>query len=113
MPGTRVLVVDDNRDAADSLAGLFGIVGYDVRTRYDGLAGLAAAREFHPAACVLDIHMPGLDGCDLARAIRAEFGPTVKLVAVTGVTGGEYDERIRQAGFDARFAKPADPAALL
>jgi CheY-like chemotaxis protein len=63
--------------------------------------------------CVLDIHMPGMDGCELARNIRAEVGDAVRLVAVTGVTGGEHDNRIAAAGFDARFAKPADLPALI
>jgi CheY-like chemotaxis protein len=109
----RVLVVDDNEDAAETLATLFDLVGCETRTEYDGAAGLDAAREFRPDACVLDIHMPGMNGCELAKVIRAERGDGVRLLALTGVTGGAYDERIAEAGFDARFAKPADLPALL
>jgi CheY-like chemotaxis protein len=109
----RVLVVDDNEDSAETLATLFDLVGYETRTEYDGRAGLDTAREFRPDVCVLDIHMPGLDGCHLARAIRDEFDGKVRIVAVTGVTGGEYDQRIQEAGFDATFAKPADLPSLL
>jgi two-component system, sensor histidine kinase len=107
MNGIRVLVVDDNEDAAETMAVLFDFIGCGNRTEYDGLTGLEAAREFWPDACVLDIHMPGMSGCDLAKHIRAELGDRVRLLALTGVTGEGYDDRIAAAGFDARFAKPA------
>jgi two-component system OmpR family response regulator len=109
----RVLVVDDNVDAAETLSALLDLVGCDTRTEYDGRVALETARAFKPGACVLDIHMPGLDGCRLARALRAEFDGELRLVAVTGVTGGDYDERMAGAGFDARFAKPADPERIV
>jgi two-component system OmpR family response regulator len=108
----RVLVVDDNEDQAETLAVLLDLAGYDTRTEYNGPAALETAREFRPDACVLDIHMPGLDGCGLAKAIREEFGD-VCLVAVTGVTGGTRDRRVMEAGFRARYAKPADPNELI
>jgi CheY-like chemotaxis protein len=108
----RVLVVNDNEDQAETLAVLLDWAGYDTRTEYDGRAALETVREFRPDACVLDIHMPGMDGCGLAEAIRAEFDD-VCLVAVTGVTGGQYDRRITEAGFLAKFAKPANPNILI
>lgn len=77
----------------------------------DGPSALAVAADFRPTACVLDISMPGMDGYELARRLRALL-PTVYLVAVTGTYGGEHDERLVDAGFDLRLIKPADPAAL-
>ncbi|MFO0847217.1 MAG: response regulator [Gemmataceae bacterium] len=112
-PAVRVLVADDNRDAADSLALMLALLGYDTRTVYDGERACATAAEFEPDACLLDVHMPGVDGCEVARRVRAAFGHRVLLVAITGVTGGEYDERVSRAGFNARFAKPCDPNELM
>lgn len=112
-PPIRVLCVDDNRDAAVSLAELLEMVGFDTRFAVDGPSGLDEALTFRPDACVLDVHMPGMDGCELARRLRAAFGGRLFLVAVTGVTGGEFDRRVDEAGFDLRFAKPADPEVLV
>jgi CheY-like chemotaxis protein len=108
----RVLVVDDNADAALSLAMLLRILGQDVRTAPDGHAALATAQEFPPDVAFLDIGMPGMSGYDLARAFRAKWGTTVRLVALTG--WGQDDDRRRShdAGFDEHLTKPADLAAL-
>lgn len=57
--------------------------------------------------------MPGLNGCELAKALRSEFGGEMRLLAVTGVTGGEHDARMMESGFDDRFAKPADPNEIV
>jgi CheY-like chemotaxis protein len=80
----RVLVVDDNRDAADSLALLLRLWGYDSRVSYDGVHALQRAHDFHPDCLLLDINMPGMDGYTVARRLRQEpeLG-SVKLVALT------------------------------
>jgi CheY-like chemotaxis protein len=112
-PGLRVLCVDDNRDAAVSLAELFELVGFDSRFACDGEAGLREALEFHPDVCVLDINMPGLDGCELADRLRQVFGRNVILIAVTGVANWQQCQRIAEAGFDVRLTKPADPDVMI
>ena len=108
-PGqARVLVVDDNEDAADSLATLLDVLGYDVRVAYDGPDAIVAADEFQPAAALLDIGLPKLSGYDIARHMRSTRGDAVLLVAITG-WGQEDDRRkARDAGFDHHFTKPAD-----
>jgi len=110
--GRRVLVVDDNRDAADTLAHLFGAAGYEVRTAYDGPEALTVADDFRPEAAVLDIGLPQMDGYEVARRLRGRFGAGLLLVAVTGYGTEEDRRRAVDAGFDAHFAKPADPIAL-
>lgn len=112
-PGLRVLCVDDNRDAAVSLAELFELVGFDSRFACDGESGLAEALDFRPDVCVLDINMPKLDGCELAGRLRAAFGRDVVLIAVTGVANWQQCQRIAEAGFDVRLTKPADPDVLI
>jgi len=109
----RVLVVDDNEDAADSLATLLGVMGYEVRTAYDGPEAITAADEFQPAVALLDIGLPQLSGYDIARHVRQRRGNEVLLVAITG-WGQEGDKlKAREAGFDHHFTKPVDYAALL
>ena len=106
-------MVDDNRDAADSMASLLRAMGHDVRVAYGGVDGLAQAGTFVPQIALLDIGMPDMDGHALARAIRAlDVGPTMLLVALTG--WGQHDdrERSRAAGFDEHVAKPIDVATL-
>lgn len=106
----RVLVVDDNRDAADSLRMVLQMLGYEVRTLYSGEGVLAAAREFEPDCIVLDIGLPGRSGYDIAQAIRKdERLQTVRLIALTAYTD---EARIRAAGFDHHFVKPIDPLLL-
>ena len=109
----RVLVVDDNEDAADSLATLLGVMGYEVRTAYDGPEAITAADEFQPAVALLDIGLPQLSGYDIARHVRERRGKDVLLVAITG-WGQEGDKlKAREAGFDHHFTKPADFGVLL
>ena len=109
----RVLVVDDNADAADSLATLLGVMGYEVRTAYDGPEAIEAADEFNPAVALLDIGLPKLSGYDIARHVRARRGDEVLLVAITGWGQEEDRRRSREAGFDHHFTKPADFGVLL
>ena len=108
----RVLCVDDNKDAASSLAYLLGVVGYDARACFDGPSALTAAAEFRPHVCMLDINMPEMNGYELARRLR-ELLDRPLLMAVTAVTGAEFERRAAEAGFDRWFAKPADPMELI
>jgi signal transduction histidine kinase/CheY-like chemotaxis protein len=112
-PGRRVLVVDDNVDAADSLAMVLRVGGYDARTAHDGLAALQMAEGFRPEVVLLDIGLPKMDGYEVARRLRERVGSeNVFLVAITGY-GQEGDRRrAEEAGFDAHLVKPADPTAL-
>jgi CheY-like chemotaxis protein len=106
----RVLVVDDNQDAADSLCALLRAWGYDFRTAYDGKAGWEAALEYRPDCVVLDIAMPGLDGYALARRLRQQAGlEQTKLVALTAFSDEAHARRAQEAGFDYHLVKPADP----
>jgi len=111
-PGMRVLVADDNRDAADSLQRILALYGYDARAAYDGNAALALCEAFRPHVAVLDIGMPGASGYDVARALRERLGNGVKLIALTG-WGQEGDRRrAMEAGFDFHLTKPIDPGVL-
>lgn len=108
----RVLVIDDNRDGANVMAMLVESFGGTARTAYDGESGLAKLREFRPSVVLLDIGMPGMDGYEVCRRIRAQLGGAVGVVALTG-WGHEKDKQAAvEAGFDAHLTKPADPARL-
>lgn len=111
--GRRILVVDDNRDAADSLAMMLRYAGADVRLSYDGFGALDTMSGYRPDVVLLDIGMPGLNGCDLARTIRSDpvYGG-VLLVALTG--WGQAADRMRshEAGIDHHLVKPVDFAVL-
>ena len=108
----RVLVADDNRDAADSLQRILALYGHDVRVAYDGSAAVRLGEEFHPRVAILDIGMPGTNGYEVARALRSRNGPQVTLVALTG-WGQEADRRrASEAGFDFHLTKPVDPGML-
>src|SRR5438067_1102716 len=109
----RLLLVDDNVDAASTQAALLRILGHEVEVAYDGEAALEKAREFRPEIVLLDLGMPGMDGFEVARRLRAsKEGRRVKLVAQTGWGQEEDRRRTREAGFDAHLAKPVDIASL-
>jgi two-component system CheB/CheR fusion protein len=108
----RILVVDDNRDAADSLCMLLASRGHDVRAAYDGLEAVGAAVTFRPDVVLLDIGLPKLSGNDAARRIREARGDGVLLVAVTGWGQEEDRKRAQEAGFDHHLTKPVDPQAI-
>lgn len=108
----RVLVVDDNRDAALMTAMLVEQLGGECRTAYDGESGLAAMRDHRPDVVLLDIGMPGIDGYETCRRIRRQFGDAVVVVALTGFGQDQDKEHAVDAGFNAHLTKPADPAAL-
>jgi PAS domain S-box-containing protein len=109
----RILVVDDNVDAAQSLAQFLAMVGHEVCTAYGGPAALEVARASRPEAVLLDIGMPGMDGYELARRLRQEPGlERVLLVALTGYGQEEDRRRSRQAAIDYHLVKPVDPETL-
>jgi CheY-like chemotaxis protein/two-component sensor histidine kinase len=110
----RVLVVDDNRDAATTLAMLLTIKKYDVHTRYSGAEALTAVADLQPTVVLLDIGMPGMDGYETARQIRQlPQGQHVVLIALTGYGQEEDKQRSQVAGFDSHLTKPVDLPALL
>jgi PAS domain S-box-containing protein len=109
----RVLVVDDNRDAAASLAMMLSLVGHDTRTAHDGLEALELAEAFRPDVILLDIGLPKLNGYDTCRRIREQpWGTEMFIVAVTGWGQEDARRRSQEAGFDHHLVKPVDFAAL-
>ena len=111
-PHARILVVDDNEDAANSLATLLEVMGYEVRTAYDGPEAIAAADEFNPAVALLDIGLPGMDGYEVAARLRPMLGNEAVLVALTGYGQEEDRQRAFAAGFDLHLVKPTSVEAL-
>ena len=110
----RVLVVDDNRDSADSLSLLLRNEGYVVDTAYDGAEAIRLADTNRPQVVLLDIQMPRLSGYDIVRELRRyERAPRPYLVAVSA--WGQESDRLaaKQAGFDLHLTKPVDPAQLI
>ena len=109
----RVLVVDDNHDAAHSVADLLALGGHEVRTAADGREALTVAEHFSPEVVVLDIGLPILDGYEVAARLRTMDGTRgALLLALTGYGQQDDRERAEAAGFDHHFVKPADPVAL-
>lgn len=111
--GSRVLVVDDNEDGAQTLGALLTANGHDVRVFYDARTALAAATANPPEIAFIDLNMPVMDGFELARKLRElPSSQAIRLIAVTGM-GREADVmRSRAAGFDAHLTKPADPEKI-
>jgi CheY-like chemotaxis protein len=110
----RVLCVDDNRDAAETLALLLELVGFDTRACYDGPSALALAAEFQPDVCLLDINMPAMDGHELAVRLRETAGGRpVYLVAATARSSDDDRDRTADAGFHRHLVKPVELPALL
>ncbi len=110
--GLRVLVVDDNIDAATTLARLLTLLGHDVTLAHDGPGALAAAAAARPQLVLLDIGLPGMDGYAVAARLRAAGHDRAALVALTGYGGEEDVRRSSLAGFDRHLVKPVDVAAL-
>ncbi|MDY3558005.1 ATP-binding protein [Gemmata sp. JC673] len=109
----RILIVDDNPDAGDSLATLLEMTGHRVEVARSGSQGLEVAARLKPEVAVLDLGLPGMNGYELAGRIRAEpFGRATVLVALTGYGQEEDRRRTKEAGFDHHLTKPADLAAL-
>ncbi len=110
--GRRVLVVDDNADAADTLADLLRMLGHDVEVAYDGTTAVEAARARPPDVVLCDLGLPDLDGFEVARRIRAAAPNRVRLLAVSGYAQPEDVARATEAGVDGHVAKPPDPDQL-
>ena len=105
----HVLVVDDHHDSAECLGMLLEALGAVVRVAHDGSEALAAFDECRPAAVLLDIGMPGMDGYEVARQIRGRaVGKRVSLIALTGWSQEKHRRRARKAGFDHYLLKPPD-----
>jgi signal transduction histidine kinase/ActR/RegA family two-component response regulator len=110
----RVMVVDDNVDAADSLADILGMEGFEVRACYAGDEALSLARQFRPEVVFLDLNMPGMSGIELAAALRAEAGGSpARLIALTGMGQKTDIDATRAAGFAAHLTKPAPAAEVI
>ncbi len=111
--GFRILIVDDNRDMADSMALLLEQFGNHVRTAYGGAQALQTFRSFLPEVLLLDIHMPDIDGLDVARHVRSlPQGDRVLMVALSGQATRRDKHRSRQAGIDHHVLKPVDAIIL-
>jgi two-component system CheB/CheR fusion protein len=109
----RVLVIEDNEDAAETLQAALELNGHEVAVAFDGPRGLERARAFGPEAVLCDIGLPGMDGYAVARAFRSDAAlRDIPLVALTGYALPEDLERARAAGFDRHLAKPPDLATL-
>jgi CheY-like chemotaxis protein len=110
----RVLIVDDNADAAETLRLLMqALGGGDVQTASNGTEALAIGAKLRPDLVLLDLGMPGMDGYELARRMRAEsWGKQARLVALTGWGQEQFRRRSKEAGFDRHMTKPADTEAL-
>lgn len=113
-PGRKVLVVDDNRDSADSLAMILQTMGHEVQIAYDGLEALKTAEAFRPEVILMDVSMPHLNGLQAAEHIRSkDWGQGIVICALTGYGQREDRRRSEQAGIDHHLVKPVDPAQVL
>jgi PAS domain S-box-containing protein len=111
--GRRILIVDDNRDSATTLAMLLRLSGHEIRTAYDGDDAVEQAAAYQPDVILLDIGLPGMNGYDACRAIRKlPAGKSIVLVALTGWGQEEDRRKSREAGFDDHLVKPVDHDAL-
>ena len=111
--GRRLLVIDDNKDAAESMSMLFELWGYEVVCAFDGRAALETAVKYRPDAVFLDIGLPGMDGYQIAERLRElPEGTRAVLVAITGYGQDEDRRRSRDAGIDHHLVKPVSPEAL-
>jgi CheY-like chemotaxis protein len=112
-PARRVLVVDDNEDAAESLAALLRIFGHEVSVALDGEQALALAPEVKPEVVLLDLGMPRMDGREVARRMRAApWGSSPRIFALSGLGGDDDRARSREAGCDEHLVKPVSPESL-
>src|SRR4051794_6330277 len=110
----RVLCVDDNEDAANSLGTLLRLTGFVTEVCHDAAAALALIDRFKPEACVLDVSMPGMDGCELALRLRGGTdGKGLLLVAVTALGDPAAQQRTAYAGLDLHLTKPVPPQRLV
>jgi CheY-like chemotaxis protein len=110
----RVLVVDDNADAAETVADLLRMEGHRVEAVNDGATALRAAQELEPVVAFIDLDMPEMNGIELAARLRStSHGRDMRIVALTGMGQQSDRARTRAAGFDEHLTKPADPQRIL
>ena len=109
----RVLVVDDDRDAADTTANLLTICGADARACYCGATALETLSTFPAEVCILDLSMPDMQGWEVAMLIRLEVTDPPYLAALTAYSDETHRNLVRETGFDLHLVKPVDPATLL
>jgi two-component system, chemotaxis family, CheB/CheR fusion protein len=110
-PIMRILVVDDDRDTADSMAILLQMHGHEVAAAYNGLSALLEASNRHPDVVLLDLGMPAMDGYELAKSLRHRI-PEAVLIALSGYTQDAHKTHAREAGIDHYLIKPVDPLQL-
>lgn len=108
----KILVVDDNADAADSLAALLKVLGHDAKRVTDPRLAVPTALQMNPEVAFLDIGMPHINGYELAAMLRETFGPKMRLIALTGYGSVRDREVSRLVGFDAHLLKPAELHAI-
>jgi len=112
--GCRLLVADDLREIADSLAKVLALMGHTVQVAYDGEQAVRIAETFRPEVALLDLGMPKLNGYEACRRIRStDWGRRITVIAQTGWGQDEDRRRTREAGFDHHVLKPVDPGALV
>ena len=108
----HILIVDDRRDTADSLAMVLTLTGYSTGVAYNGLAALDAARRRRPDVVVLDLGMPVMNGYEVARRLREMYGQTMLVIAVTGFGREEDRKRSLESGVTMHLVKPVEPVQL-
>jgi CheY-like chemotaxis protein len=108
-PRRRILIADDNRDSADSMGMILRATGHEVEVVYDGLEAVSAARRMRPEVMVLDIGMPGMNGYDVAQAVRREpWSADTAIIALTGWGQDTDRQRSKDAGIDMHLVKPVE-----
>jgi len=107
-----VLLIEDNDDAREAVAALLELEGCVVETAAEGVSGIEIVRTKRPDVALIDIGLPGIDGYEVARRIRALGAPQPYMVALTGYGRQEDRDRAAEAGFDTHLVKPVDPSAL-
>jgi DNA-binding response OmpR family regulator len=113
-PRCRILIADDNRDAAQALEILLQIEGFETATAFDGLEAVEIADQFRPKILILDISMPGLSGYEVARRVRRfNWAANSKIVALTAWSDDLARANAKRSGFDSFLVKPFDPATFV
>ena len=106
--GSRILIVDDNKDLATSLARLLRLLGHEVEVVFDGLKAIEAVRAYHPRVILLDLGLPSIDGYQVARNLRQEGFKDIVIIALSGYGQEEDRRRSQEAGMNYHVTKPAD-----
>jgi CheY-like chemotaxis protein len=108
----RVLVVDDCIDNAEMMTEALSHFGYETALAHDGRAALSVAQQFQPHVVVLDIELPGMNGIELTRQLRAQHGPELTVIAISGYASARYGEEAAAAGVQHYFMKPVELGKL-